>query len=170
MSKILIALFRSHANDPLSFLIKARTAGSYVHAAVVVDPATNTIIEAYYPHVRQRQLADSELNGIDFFEIEGLTDAQADQVIAYCQASVAAMTPYSVEDLFRFEAPIRAIAGDASDSPALNVPKFCSMFAFCAVRTSGFVLLNAHDYEVDPSKLAWAPAMHMVAPLQPLTK
>ncbi|TCO87266.1 hypothetical protein EV701_123103 [Chthoniobacter flavus] len=82
MSKILIALFRSHANDPLSFLIKARTAGSYVHAAVVVDPATNTIIEAYYPHVRQRQLADSELNGIDFFEIEGLTDAQADQVSA----------------------------------------------------------------------------------------
>lgn len=150
-----ICLFRSHANDPLSFLIKAETRGGYSHAAVEIDKAMHTIIEAYWPHVRKRTLDPSEIDGIDFFTVAGITADQEAKVIAYCEAAAAAMTPYSIEDLLRFLAPVRAVLGESKDG-GLSVPKFCSMFAFDAVLSAGVSLLRAHSYEVDPAHLAWS--------------
>ena len=151
-----IALFKVHDNDPLSFLIKARTRGQYSHAAVVVDEASFTIIEAYYPHVRKRVLSPDEIRNIDFFEVQGITPEQETKVVAYCEAAVAAMTDYSITDLFRFLAPVRALLGEPTDDGSLNIPKFCSMFVFDAMLSAGITLLNAHSYEVDPVHLTWS--------------
>jgi hypothetical protein len=64
-----ILLFQHHANDPLSWAIKQVTREPYVHAAILVDETKNEIIEAFFPHVRRRALEDSELSGIDVFEV-----------------------------------------------------------------------------------------------------
>src|SRR4051812_46243450 len=95
-----VALFTSPANDPLSYLIKAVDRGGYVHAALEVEPGT--IIESYWPNVRQRALAPQELAGIDFYAIEGLTEEIEARILDYCRKAIAAHETYSVLNLFRF--------------------------------------------------------------------
>ena len=102
-----LLLFRVHGRDPLSAVIVGETRTQYTHAAVLVDEATNRICEAYMPVVHFRLLLDSELAGIDAFDISGLTPEKVAGALAYCAAAVAAHEPYSIENLCRFNPFLR---------------------------------------------------------------
>ena len=163
-----ILLFQHHAEDPLSWAIKQVTREPYVHAAVLVDESKNEIIEAYFPHVRRRTLADSELSGIDVFAVTGITPAQEQAVVDYCGGCVTTGESYSIANLFRFLPVARDLIGEGTDAgPQSSV--FCSQFAFDAVhRGGGIQLLNAHSYEIAPGYLAWSPLLTQVAALKPV--
>jgi hypothetical protein len=163
-----ILLFQHHANDPLSWAIKQITREPYVHAAILVDETKNEIIEAFFPHVRRRALADNELSGIDVFAVTNITSEQEEAVIAYAQSCVTEGEDYSIANLFRFLPGVRDVIGEASDDSARNAV-FCSQFAFDAVhRGGGIQLLNAHSYEIAPGYLAWSPLLVKQPALTPL--
>lgn len=152
-----ILLFKHH--DFLSFLIKAISRGSYVHAALLLDDQSPQIFEAFYPEVRFRDLHPSELRDFDVFGVEGLSDLTASTIKSWCQGQVAHHDKYSIADLFRFLPEFRALAGEPSAEEAAH-SMFCSMAVFSAFQACGVNLLNAHPYEVAPSQLAWSPLLH----------
>jgi len=153
-----IALFRSHRRDLLSFAIDALTRGGYCHAGVWFGKRKK-LVEAYWPAVRERDLAPGEENGIDFFRVAGWTPGMDAAAETYCQLAIAAHEPYSIEGLFRFLAPARVFLGDGKEGNA-KFPTFCSQFAFEVVQhVSAMRLQNAPSYEVDPSHLAWSPLL-----------
>jgi len=158
---IRVASFRVHQHDPLGFLIQAETRGPYTHSALEIDRGTRTIIEAYYPTVRQRVLDPAEVSGIDFFQIRGLTDAQEQQILAFARHAIEVHEAYSISDLFRFNPFFRLFLGETND---VSKSAFCSMFAKLAIESSGLVLLNAHAYEVDPYRLTWSPLLEKDVP------
>lgn len=162
-----VLLFQFHANDPLSWAIKQVTRSPYTHAALLVDEKTNMIVEAFYPHVRQRPLGEKELAGIDVFAVAGITPAQEEATVDYALKAMAAAEAYSLENLFRFLPAGRTVLGEAQDnSPSASV--FCSQFVFDAVhRGGGIQLLNAHSYEIAPGYLAWSPLLIPQPPLKP---
>lgn len=163
-----ILLFQHHANDPLSWAIKQVTREPYVHAAILVDESTNEIIEAYFPHVRRRALADTELAGIDVFAVAGISPEQDKDVVDYCTNCLTTGESYSIANLFRFLPVARDLIGEGTDAgPQSSV--FCSQFVFDAVhRGGGIQLLNAHSYEVAPGYLAWSPLSIKQPALRPL--
>ena|ERR1035438_9306193 len=162
-----LLLFRVHARDPLSAVIVGETRTQYTHAAVLMDEATNEICEAYLPHVRFRFLLDSELAGIDAFDISGLNPEMVAGALAYCVAAEAAHEPYSVENLFRFNPFLRELLGEATDV-GVHSPVICSQFAFDVFdRGAHLKLLNAPSYVLAPGYLAWSTLAVPAAPLAP---
>ena len=84
MPHVQIGLFREHKGDPLSFLILEETRTAYTHACIITDRLRNEISEAYAPHVRRRILDDSEVEGVDVFDINGLTAEQSQAILDEC--------------------------------------------------------------------------------------
>jgi len=165
-----ILLFQHHASDPLSWAIKQITREPYVHAAILVDETKNEIIEAYFPHVRRRTLADAELAGIDVFAVAGISPEQEAAVVKYAAECITQGTDYSIANLFRFLPVARDLIGEGTDTGPQSAV-FCSQFAFDAVhRGGGIQLLNAHSYEVAPGYLAWSPLLTKSAALVPAPK
>jgi len=151
-----LLLFRVHRRDPLSAVIVGETRTQYTHAAVLVDEATNKICEAYMPQVRFRFLLNSELAGIDAFDISGLNPERVAGALAYCAAAVAAQEPYSIENLCRFNPFLRDLLGEAQDV-GVHSPVICSQFAFDVFdRGAHIKLLNAPSYVLAPGYLAWS--------------
>ena len=162
-----LLLFRVHARDPLSAVIVGETRTQYTHAAVLVDEATNEICEAYMPHVRFRFLLNSELAGIDAFDISGLNPERVAGALAYCAAAVAAHEPYSIENLCRFSGFLRDLIGEAKDV-GVHSPVICSQFAFDVFdRGANIKLLHAPSYVLAPGYLAWATLLTPAAALLP---
>jgi hypothetical protein len=162
-----LLLFRVHGHDPLSAMIVGETRTQYTHAAVLVDEATNKICEAYMPVVHYRLLLDSELAGIDAFDISGLTPDGVAGALAYCDAAVAAKEPYSIENLCRFSGFLRDLIGEAKDV-GVHSPVICSQFAFDVFdRGAKIKLLNAPSYVLAPGYLAWATLLTPAAALLP---
>lgn len=162
-----LLLFRVHARDVLSTVIVDETRTQYTHVAVLVDEATNRICEAYMPVVHYRLLLDSELAGIDAFDISGLTPEGVAGALAYCDAAVAAKEPYSVENLCRFSGFLRKLLGEAQDV-GVHSPVICSQFAFDVFdRGAHIKLLNAPSYVLAPGYLAWSTLVTPAAPLLP---
>ena len=162
-----LLLFRVHARDVLSTVIVDETRTQYTHAAVLVDEATNKICEAYMPVVHYRLLLDSELAGIDAFDISGLTPEGMAGALAYCDAAVAAKEPYSVENLCRFSGLLRKLLGEAQDV-GVHSPVICSQFAFDVFdRGAHIKLLNAPSYVLAPGYLAWSTLLIPTAGLRP---
>ena len=153
-----VLLFTAHDHDPLCFAIKAATRAGYTHAALgeVNRDRPLEIAEAFYPEIRRRELSVSELAGIDVFAIAGITPEQEAKVLAFVDAAIAHHEKYSIANLFRFLAPVRAIIGEAEDDGTGRNPVFCSQFVFDALLSAGIKLLNAHSYEVAPAQLAWS--------------
>jgi hypothetical protein len=166
MSLIQIVLFRKHAVDPLSWLITEETDTEYTHAAIVTDRSKNEISEAYAPHVRRRVLASSELAGIDVFDIVGLTQEQSDLILAECAKREAALEPYSIANLFRFNPVFRGLLGQAVDDGSPHAHLICSQYDLDCVKAAGIVLLNAPSYQVDPGHIAWSPLVKLGEPLK----
>lgn len=164
-----ILQFRDHAHDPLSWVIKEATREEYVHSAALVNEATHEIIEAYYPHVRKRVLADAELAGIDVFAIDGITPAQEAAMVAWLEKARTDHAPYSIANLFRFEAPFRLVIGEAQSPTTPNASEFCSQLVFSAAEYgAGIKLLNTQSYKVAPGYLTWSTRLKQVAALTPL--
>lgn len=163
-----LLLFRQHAGDLLSSVIVDDTRTIYTHAAILIDEATNKISEAYIPHVRSRFLLDSELAGIDAFDIDFLTPEKEAAVVAYCMAAEAAKEPYSIENLCRFNPLFRKILGEATDL-TIHSPVICSQYVFDAFdRAAGIKLLNAQSYQIAPGYLAWSPLLFPARALKPV--
>ena len=175
--------FHAHSGDPLSMLIKAATRSQYCHGAVLVDSPKwaekfrqayglgdgLVIVEAYFPHVRARVLDAAELPEIDVIEVIGGISCEVEEAAMQwafncCEAAVK----YGIADLFRFTAPGRAVLGENDDASFLR-HTICSQFAFNVFRMGGLRLLNCHDYEVSPDKLAWSPLTQFGRKLQPIT-
>ena len=156
---IRLAAFKVHQHDPLGLLIQADTRGVYTHAALEIDRGKHTIIEAYYPKVRQRDLAPNELkdeNGtdlIDFYTVTGLSEQQEAAALAFANEALQHSTTYSIIDLLRFSPFLRVFIGEAKDT---DPSCFCSMFFFRCMLAAGIQLLNCHAYEVDPYRLTWS--------------
>ncbi len=162
-----LLLFRVHGRDPLSAVIVGETRTQYTHAAVLVDEATNKICEAYMPQVHYRLLLDSELAGIDAFDVAGLTPEKVAGALAYCAEAVAAHEPYSVENLCRFNPFLRDLLGEAKDV-GVHSPVICSQFAFDVFdRGAHIKLLNAPSYVLAPGYLAWSTLAVPAAALLP---
>lgn len=165
-----LLLFKTHAGDPLSTVIDEVTRTGYTHAAILTDEDANEISEAYVPHVRRRFLNDSELPGIDAFDVVGLTPDKAVAVLAYCKSAEAAQEPYSIENLCRFNPILRDIFGEAQDV-GIHSPVICSQYAFDAFdRGAGIKLLNAPSYKMAPGYLAWSPLAIPAPALKPAFK
>ena len=163
-----ILLFQHHVNDPLSWAIKQVTREPYVHAAILVDESKNEIIEAFFPHVRRRTLANTELSGIDVFSVFGITPDQEKAVVDYATACLTEGTSYSIANLFRFLPVASDLIGEATDAGPQSAV-FCSQFAFDAVhRGGGILLLNARSYQIAPGYLPWSPLLSKVDPLKPI--
>jgi len=161
-----LLLFKVHAGDPLSKVIVGETRTQYTHAAVLVDELTNKICEAYVPHVRFRLLLDSELAGIEAFDIAGLTPEKTAGAMGYCAEAVAAEEPYSIENLCRFNPFLLKLLGEAQDV-GVHSPVICSQFAFDVFdRGAHLKLLNAPSYVLAPGYLAWST---LLTPSGPLT-
>jgi hypothetical protein len=164
-----VLLYKHHANDPLSFVISALTRAGYVHASILEeDPAKPplSIIEAYYPVVRERVLDPSELASIDVFSVVGITPAQEAAVLDYARKAVAAHEKYSITNLTRFLPEVRAIIGEGSDAPSMSTPTFCSEFVVRALRDgANIALFNAPAYDIDPGHLAWTTLLAKAQPL-----
>ncbi len=154
-----VLLFTAHDHDPLCFAIKAATRAGYTHAAFggVNPDKPLEIAEAFYPEIRRRELSASELPGIDVFDVAGITPEQEAKVLAFIDTAIAHHEKYSIANLFRFLAPVRALIGEARDDGTGRDPVFCSQFVFDALLSAGIWLLNAHSYEVAPAQLAWSP-------------
>lgn len=162
-----VLIFKHHANDPLSFFIAALTRGQYVHAAMLEDEKTNTIIEAFWPHVRRRVLGNDELSGIDVFSIKDITPAQEQETLDYARQCLLGGESYSVVNLFRFLPMARAVLGEGQ-AETQSDPTFCSQFVFKSVlHGGGITLLRAHSEDVDPEHLSWSPLLVPEAPLKP---
>lgn len=158
-----VALFTNHANDPLSFAIKAIMRTSYTHAALRVSDTD--IIEAYWPMVRRRALNPGELAGIDLFNVVGLTPEREAGVLAFCNLAIAHQEHYSVANLFRFLPFARPMLGEATDASPGSNPVFCSQFVFDALTHGGGIPIFSNEtnsYEVDPGHLAWSPNLTIV--------
>jgi len=172
---IKVLLFRQHKDDPLDRIIQDVTRSPYTHAALLVDPSTNTISEAYFPHVRRRQLADAELPGIDVFMVSttypaftDLTDAQVAAVLDHCAKSEAEKEGYSISNLFRFLPGFTELIGQATDDGHTSAV-FCSQYVMDSLAAAGLKLLNTSGYDVAPGNLAWSPLLfRAAAPLLPL--
>ncbi len=164
---IRLLLFKDHQGDLLGRLIKAVTRGQYVHAAILIDEHTNTIVESYWPRVRTRQLRNDELAGIDVFAVEGLTIEQDCQIKQYLGAALALREEYGWVGLLRFSPFLRAILGEG-DKDGLERPAFCSQFAFEAIQSAGVRLLNAHSEVVNPEVLSYSPVLVLESPLSPV--
>lgn len=163
-----VLLFRVHAGDPLSTIIQDETRTEKTHAALLIDQSSNEICEAYVPHVRFRNLADSELPGIDAYDIVGMDEGRAAGVLAYCKEAVAAHEPYSVENLFRFNAFFRKFIGEAYDR-TVHDPVICSQFVFDALDRGGRIrLLNAPSYVLAPGYLEWSTLLIPSTALAPI--
>jgi hypothetical protein len=163
-----LLLFKVHAGDPLSKVIVGETRTQYTHAAVLVDELTNKICEAYVPHVRFRLLLDSELAGIEAFDIAGLTPEKTAGAMGYCAEAVAAEEPYSIENLCRFNPFLRDLLGEAQDV-GVHSPVICSQFAFDVFdRGAHLKLLNAPSYVLAPGYLAWSTLLTPAAALKPM--
>jgi hypothetical protein len=162
--------FQHHTNDPLCWAEKQVTRGIYVHSALLVDEDKNEIIESFFPHVRRRTLEDSELAGIDVFEVVGITPAQEQGVVDYAVKCLTIGEKYSIANLFRFMPVARDLIGEATDvGPQSSV--FCSQFVFDAVyRGGGIQLLNAPSFDVAPSYLAWSPLLKKLPGLTSLAE
>ncbi len=165
---IKLLLFKAHQGDPISRVISAVTRSQYTHAAILKDEATNTISEAWFPHVRERRLDNSELHGIDVFNISTtfpeytpLTAAQNEAILSRCEEREKIHEDYSISNLFRFIPGLEDLIGKARDTgPQADV--FCSQYAFDVI---SLLLLNAPSSELAPGYLGWSPLLFPCAPL-----
>jgi hypothetical protein len=173
---IKVLLFREHKDDPLGAIIRDVTREPYTHAALLVDPVTNTISEAYFPHVRRRQLDNTELGGIDVYYISTtfpvyteLLPGQAQAIAEHCAKSEAEKEGYSITNLFRFLPGFSKLIGDAVDNGDTS-KVFCSQYVIDSVATAGIRLLNAPGYMLAPGYLSWSPLLLPAPALLPLVK
>ena len=165
-----ILAYHAHAQDPLSFLIKAITRSCYCHGAILIEGEWRAkvaehfgipgeghlIIEAIWPKVHARLLGAEQLAYIDVFEVPSFTAEMEAKAIEWLVAQVDAGIAYDVTDLLRFVPQARAIIGETKND-AYKIHTFCSMLVFNAYRFAGLPLLNCHDYEFSPDKMAWSP-------------
>lgn len=175
---IKLALFKVHQGDPLGGAIKAVTDAPYTHAALVVDEAHNIICEAYWPEIRFRVLANSELAGIDIFDLSTtwpqytpLTAAQVAGILEYCRDAVAVHEHYSIKGLFDFLPGVSALIGKVRDD-GVTCPVFCSQFCIDALaRGASLKLLGtAQSSQIAPGYLPWSLLVFPARPLDPLTQ
>lgn len=162
---IYLALFRDHQRDPLGTLIKALTRGSYVHAALLIDPENLFAWEEYWPRARTRKLRLNEIDGIDFFEIAGISGvAEKEQLVRkYCLDAVADREQYSIIGLFRFLPLFRWLFGE-NKVDGLGHPAFCSQACFEAIDAAGVELLRDHSWDVSPQAISTSPFLRQVTP------
>ena len=165
---IKLLLFKAHQNDPISGVIEAVTRSQYTHAAILKDESTNTISEAWWPHVRERQLDDSELHAIDVFDISttypqftGLTAAQNEEILSRCRLREKVHEEYSIENLFRFLPEVEKLIGQAHDTNPES-PVFCSQYCADVI---GLPLLNAPSADIAPGYLRWSLMLFPAPPL-----
>lgn len=171
-----LLLFRVHQGDVLSEAIQVVTRANYTHAAILKDEAANTISEAFFPHVRERVLDNSELHGIDVFDISTtfpqftpLTEAQAAAIIAQCEAAEKIHEDYSISNLFRFIPGMEELIGKAQDDGKTSAV-FCSQFCADKINDAiGLKLLLAPSADLAPGYLAWSPLLFPAPPLKLLT-
>ena len=165
---IKLLLFKAHQGDPISGAISAVTRSQYTHAAILKDESTNTISEAWWPHVRERRLDNSELHGIDVFNISTtfpeytpLTPAQVEAILSRCREREKVHEDYSISNLFRFLPAVEDLIGKAHDTNPES-PVFCSQYCFDVI---GIRLLNAPSADLAPGYLGWSPLLFPCAPL-----
>ena len=166
---IKLLLFRAHQGDLISGVIEAITRSKYTHAAILKDELTNTISEAWWPHVRERQLNNSELQSIDVFEISktypqftGITPAENEDILSRCREAEKIREDYSIGNLFRFLPGVEDLIGKVQDDGNTSAV-FCSQY--CADKI-GFRLLNAPAGDLAPGYLAWSLMLFPAPPLR----
>jgi hypothetical protein len=176
-----ILLFHAHADNPVSFLIKAITRSPYCHAAILVDTpkwraavvaayslgvsTEHVIIEALFPKVHARFLLPEELSEIDVFEVPSHTPDREDLSMQWLMTQIG--VAYDIKDLLRFLPEGREALGEASDT-SYEQHTFCSMLDTNAYRFGGTRLFSSylHDFNTTPEMLSWSP---IVEPAPKLT-
>lgn len=168
-----LLLFRVHQGDILSGAIKAVTRESWTHAAILLDESKNQICEAFFPHVRYRTLDNSELHGIDVFDISTtypnftpLSPDQVQGVLDYCAQAVAAHEGYSIKGLFDFVPGIDELIGKVADD-GVTSKVFCSQFFDDALdRGANLKILNVSSDQLAPGYLTWSVLIFPALPLK----
>ena len=173
MKKIQLLLCRAHPGDPLTGAIKDITRTNYSHAMLLKNPDTNTVSEAFFPHVRERFLDNSEIHGIDVFDISTtypnftpLTEVQVQNVLDACAAAEKTHEDYNIIGMLAFLPGVDLLIKQAQDDGKTS-PVFCSQY--CADKISvgsGLNLLNADSKLLAPGYLAWSPLLFPAPPLK----
>jgi hypothetical protein len=95
-----VAIWTKHPGDLLGEAIDFLTHGSAQHAAFI--RADGLIVEAYWPHVRQRVMLPAERPFVKIFELRGMTPELHAAFELEFDRMLFAPAQYSGEDLFRF--------------------------------------------------------------------
>ncbi len=164
------------AEKALDAGIEDVTRSIYKHAVILKDEATNTISEAFFPHVRERVLDNSELHGIDVFDISTtypqftpLTPAQVQGVLDACAAAEKTHEDYNIAGLFDFIPGLNLLIKQVQDDGKTS-PVFCSQYAVDKIASgAGLKLLNAPSADLAPGYLVWSPLVFPAPPLKLLT-
>jgi hypothetical protein len=169
-----LLLFRVHQGDKLDGAIEDVTRTAYVHAAILKSETTNTISEAFFPHVRERILNNSELHGIDVFDISTtwpnftpMTASQVAAALAHCAKCEAEKESYAIQNLFAFLPGINELIKGVQDDGTTS-PVICSQYAFDVISASGIKMLNAVSNDLAPGYLSWSPILFSAPQLKML--
>lgn len=142
-------------SDAINFITwQSSGTKQHTHASILVDPAKKEIIEAYYPKVHRKILADSDLPNIDVLEIPGLDEAKA---LDFLEKQIG--KPYSIDGLFKFAFEL----AHTDEGKAY----FCSELAFCAIQAGGVNLFSrCQDFKVSPGLLWISPQVNYLGVLK----
>jgi uncharacterized protein YycO len=130
----------------------------HVHASVLIDAESQTIIEAFWPSVRRRQLSADEPAFIDVIKVE-CGEARGEAALQWLNQQIG--KPYSIIDLLHFVDRI----GDHTRDQHF----FCSMLAaeFC-YRAGSPLFARSDFFKISPGMIWVSTVGSLGNPLQPL--
>lgn len=141
-----IALFRGVSLQ--SRIIRWFTRGPYSHAALVMP--TGTVIEAWRHGVRKvPSLSHDHTPGtvVDLFHFRRPLSSD-EELRLWTSATLMLGRPYDLRGMLRFFSRRRTVGQDGA--------WFCSELVAWACRNIGRPLLNAHEWLIAPTHLAWS--------------
>jgi len=144
-----ILLFRGRGL--ISALIRWQTGSQYSHAAALVDDTW--LYEAWQGKgVRVKRFDWSDIDNIDFFEIDGLTSENEARMLEYLKSRVG--NKYDYWGVLRFITRGR---------PKSNNADFCSEYIYAAAEYTQLALLaRTEPAEVSPGLLGRSPYLSQI--------
>lgn len=133
----------------VSWLIRVQTRSQYSHAAILVDD--KWLYEAWqFEGVRKKEFDWKKTEGIDFYEINGLTPERKAKMLEYLESRLG--NEYDYKGVIRFVTRRKSKSDDAD---------FCSEYIFDASEAAekGWWLARTEGWEVSPGLIGRVTAL-----------
>lgn len=121
--EVFVAIWPTHAHDPMDAAIKFLTRAQGTHASFV--RGNGMIVENFFPRVRQRNWNPREQDAVEIYRIQDTTPSDWRELEQWFDTELANPPPYSILDLLRY----------AFDLPPVKGPGcFCSQWVLRGIR------------------------------------